>query len=161
MEVDLSNNNCSDISNNEVESKNLEGSSSKIDEITLSLLMNKQSYNKMMYANNPEKLARDIAYNNKMLTYKDKIMEITRNKILNPDLQITTDVDESFYAYVKHLLHHFDQQDAENINKYNKEDDMMFEKVDEPDNYQAKSYWGSQKVVKKDYNSLLFNRSKY
>src|SRR6056300_1716914 len=133
----------------------------EIDQLTMALLMNKQTYNKYISKQDPEKAKMIQEQQNEMDTYREKILTITKNKLDNPHLQITNDVDEIFDAYTKILIRHFKQKEMENANRYGnneKEEESMFGKIDdqntnETNNQLTSSYWGKHKVLKQDYLS--------
>ena len=90
----------------------------EIDQLTMALLMNKQTYNKYISKQDPEKAKMIQEQQNEMDTYREKILTITKNKLDNPHLQITNDVDEVFDAYTKVLIRHFKQKEMENVTQY-------------------------------------------
>ena len=57
----------------------------------------------------------------------------------NPEKEITNEVNDIFEAYTKKLIHFFEMKEIETGNLFtprpysnDNEDDMMFEKIDEP-----------------------------
>jgi hypothetical protein len=148
------------------EDNSIQAPSNEIDQLTMSLLMNKQTYNKYISKQDPEKARILQDHNNEILKYKEKILQITNNKLNDLSLQITNDIDNSFDAYIKTVIHHFQQKKTENANQYNddKEDDMMFEKIhdEEVSTQECSSYWGKHKVMKQNYLSNdFFCKTKY
>ena len=148
------------------EDNSIQAPSNEIDQLTMSLLMNKQTYNKYISKQDPEKARILQDRNNEILKYKEKILQVTNNKLNDLSLQITNDIDNSFDAYIKTVIHHFQQKEIENANQYNddKEEDMMFEKIDNEElpSQPSSSYWGKQKVMKQNYLSNdFFSKTKY
>lgn len=138
----------------------------EIDQMTMALLMNKQTYNKYISKQDPEKAKIIQERHEEINTYKEKIINITKNKLENPHLQITTDVDEIFEAYTKILIRHFKQKETENMNQYGDnetEEESMFGKIEDQstNNRQpTSSYWGKHKVLKQNYLSKDFFNKK-
>lgn len=147
----------------------------EIDQLTLSLLMNKNHYRKYVSQTHPEQHAVEnqrIADNRK---YRSRIIDLTSRLLDSPDTQITTDVDQIFVAYTKRLVQYFKMQDVEKQNQshngcYEKDDDdedVLFGNMDEtPTISQAptSSFWGKDKVVKKgnlpvaSYDMRMFSK---
>ena len=97
--------------NSDSEEDNLiQAPSNEIDQLTMSLLMNKQTYNKYISKQDPEKGRILQDHNNKILKYKEKILQITNDKLNDLSLQINNDIDNSFDAYIKTVIHHFQQK---------------------------------------------------
>ena len=126
---------------------------SEIDQLTLSLLMNKNHYRK----------------------YRSRIIDLTSRLLDSPDTQITTDVDQIFVAYTKRLVQYFKMQDVEKLNrthngcyeKDDEDDDVLFGNMDEPPTEAqapTSSFWGKDKVVKKgnlsvsSYDMRMFSK---
>lgn len=141
----------------------------EIDQLTMALLMNKQTYNKYISKQDPEKAKMIQEQQNEMDTYRENILTMTKNKLDNPHLQITNDVDEIFDTYTKILIRHFKQKEMENTYQYGnnekEEEESMFGKIDdqntnETNNQLTSSYWGKHKVLKQDYLSKDFFNKK-
>ena len=148
---------------------------SEIDQLTLSLLMNKNHYRKYVSQTNPEQHAVEnqrVADNRK---YRSRILELTSRLLDSPDTQITTDVDQIFVAYTKRLVQYFKMQDMEKHNRSHngcyesddKDEDVMFGNMDETptaDHPPTSSFWGKDKVVKKgnlpvaSYDMRMFSK---
>ena len=148
---------------------------SEIDQLTLSLLMNKNHYRKYVSQTNPEQHEVEnqrIADNRK---YRSRILDLTSRLLDSPDMQITTDVDQIFVAYTKRLVQYFKMQDIEKLNRSHngcyesddKDEDVMFGNMDEtPTVAQAptSSFWGKDKVVKRgnlpvaSYDMRMFSK---
>ena len=147
----------------------------EIDQLTLSLLMNKNHYRKYVSQTNPEQHEVEnqrIADNRK---YRSRILDLTSRLLDSPDTQITTDVDQIFVAYTKRLVQYFKMQDVEKQNRSHngcyesddKDEDVLFGNMDEmPTAAQAptSSFWGKDKVVKKgnlpvaSYDMRMFSK---
>jgi hypothetical protein len=147
----------------------------EIDQLTLSLLMNKNHYRKYVSKTNPEQHEVEnqrIADNRK---YRSRILDLTSRLLDSPDTQITTDVDEIFVAYTKRMVQYFKMQDIEKQNRSHngcyesddKDEDVMFGNMDEPPavtQSASSSFWGKDKVVKKgnlpvaSYDMRMFSK---
>jgi hypothetical protein len=125
-----------------------------IDSITLELLMNKGQYNKYISKKHPEKYEKVREFQEKLYKYKYDIIDLTKDLVENPEKEISVEVNEMFEAYVKKLIHFFEMKEIETGNLFtprpyndDKEDDMMFEKIDEPVTFPANSgdsLWGKR-----------------
>ena len=128
-----------------------------IDNITLELLMNKGQYNKYISKKHPEKYEKVKEFQEKLYKYKYDIIDLTKDLLENPEKEVTNEVNDIFEAYAKKLIHYFEMKEVETGNLFtprpynNDEDDMMFEKIDEPTptpvNY-GDSLWG-KRITKK------------
>lgn len=147
----------------------------EIDQLTLSLLMNKNHYRKYVSQTNPEQHAVEnqrIADNRK---YRSRILDLTSRLLDSPDTQITTDVDQIFVAYTKRLVQYFKMQDMEKQNRSHngcyesddKDEDVMFGNMEETqtaDQPPTSSFWGKDRVVKKgnlpvaSYDMRMFSK---
>ena len=144
---DLENNTQIEESNNEF-----------IDNITLELLMNKEQYNKYISKKHPEKYENVREFQEKAYKYKYDIINLTKTLLENPEKEISTEINEIFEAYVKKLINFFEMKEVESGNLFtprpysdDKEDDMMFEKIDEPTPTpvnNGESLWG-KRITKK------------
>ena len=147
----------------------------EIDQLTLSLLMNKNHYRKYVSQTNPEQHEVEnqrIADNRK---YRSRILDLTSRLLDSPDTQITTDVDQIFVAYTKRLVQYFKMQDIEKQNRSHngcyesddKDEDVMFGDMDEPPTAAqapTSSFWGKDKVLKRgnlpvaSYDMRMFSK---
>ncbi len=160
-----------DISQNEIVEPTLQSPSNEIDQLTMSLLMNKQTYNKYIAKQDPEKARLIQNHNEEIQKYKTKILSLTQHKLDDPNMQVTNDIDDVFDAYVKTLIRHFQQKEIENTSQYSEhreeETNMMFEKIDPTEVHTtpktpSSSYWGKQQVLKQNYLSTdFFSKNKY
>jgi hypothetical protein len=102
-----------------------------IDQMTLSFLMNKNTYNRYIEQTDPAKYKEQQEYRKKMRKYKDRILSITRRFLENPDLQITLEMNDMFSDYCKTCIKYFELKDLENSCSYEKDDqeeeEMMFD----------------------------------
>lgn len=102
-----------------------------IDQMTLSFLMNKNTYNRYVEQTDPAKYKEQQEYRKKIRKYKDRILSITRRFIENPDLQITLEMNDMFSDYCKTCIKYFELKDLENSCSYEKgdqeEDEMLFD----------------------------------
>ena len=148
---------------------------SEIDQLTLSLLMNKNHYRKYVSQTNPEQHAVENQRISDNRKYRSRIMDLTSRLLDSPDTQITTDVDQIFVAYTKRLVQYFKMQDIEKQNrshngcyeKGDEDEDVLFGNMDEPpteDQAPTSSFWGKDKVVKKgnlsvaSYDMRMFSK---
>jgi hypothetical protein len=143
-----------------------------MDELTLALLMNKNHYRKYVAQTNPEQAIIDNQMIDDIHKYRNRILKITANMIDSPDIQISTDINQIFNTYTKHLIRHFKLKDDQQPHneKYNNEDDTLFGNMnDDTDtsSYSQKStssLWGKDRVVKKgnlpiaNYDMRMFSK---
>ena len=142
-----------------------------MDELTLALLMNKNHYRKYVAQTNPEQAILDNQTINDIHKYRNRILKITSDMIDSPDVQISTDINQIFNTYTKHLIRHFKMKDDErhHNNQYNEEDDTLFGNMN--DNTDTSSYsqptnslWGKDRVIKKgnlpiaNYDMRMFSK---
>ena len=145
-----------------------------MDELTLALLMNKNHYRKYVAQTNPEQAILNNQTINDIHKYRNRILKITSDMIDSPDVQISTDINQIFNTYTKHLIRHFKMKDDErhHNNQYNEEDDTLFGNMnDDTDtsSYSQKStssLWGKDRVVKKgnlpiaNYDMRMFSNKR-
>jgi hypothetical protein len=122
-----------------------------IDKLTMELLLNKNHYSKYLAKTDPKKHDQFQEYKSKLRKYSVDIMDLTSQLIENPKSAPSLDIDESFDAYVKSILRHFELKELENPQDKKEEDeDMLFGEmnteplVPKP----SKSFWGKERVVK-------------
>ncbi len=126
--------------------------SNDVDQMTMELLMNKNSKHKYKSKINPENKLMYIDHNNELLKYKTQILEITEQKINDSHTQINGDLDTIFDAYVLACIRHFKQKEIERSNLFNEE--PMDNKITQPKLKKTKdpfSLWNDQKVYRRDY----------
>ena len=84
-----------------------------ISKMTLELLMNKKSYNRYIENADPIKYQERQNYFTKIRKYKTRILDLTRQYIDNPDLQITTEMNDIFSEYTRIFIKYFEMKDLE------------------------------------------------
>jgi hypothetical protein len=144
-----------------------------IDKLTLELFMNRNIYKKYVAKNEPEKYEKIVIHHESIRKYKHRILDLTQQLLEDPNIQITTEINEIFDAYSKTLIRHFQQKDMEksNTNQDTIDDDVMFdpevmEPIAEPAQvYNQSSFWGKERVVKSQtaisqYDMNMFQRKK-
>lgn len=150
------------------------------DNISMRLLMNKGVYKKYIQNNNHVEDNQRMEYIEKLKKYYDKIIGITFNKMDNPDMQITNDIDDIFEEYMKSCIRHFELKEIQNKNAYN---ELMFDldhdldDKNDNDDYNVwsktsesfvhsdplnKTYWGKSihKIVKNDASNNVIELKK-
>lgn len=127
--------------------------SNEVDQMTMELLMNKNSKQKYKSKANCENKLLYIDQNNELLKYKTQILELTEQKLNNQHTQINGDVDTIFDAYVLACIRHFKQKEVENANLYHQ--DITLETTMKPRKKQNNvfSHWSDEKVIRKDYDN--------
>jgi hypothetical protein len=122
-----------------------------IDKLTMELLLNKNHYSKYLAKTDPKKHDQFQEYKSKLRKYSVEIMDITSQLIENPKSAPSLDIDDSFDAYVKSILRHFELKELENHEDKNEDEDMLFGELDaEPvETKPSKSFWSKERVVKK------------
>jgi len=147
----------------------------EIDQLTLSLLMNKNHYRKYVSQTNPEQHEVENQRISDNRKYRSRILDLTSRLLDSPNTQITTDVDQIFVAYTKRLVQYFKMQDIEKQNRshngcYESDDedeDVLFGNMDETSSVSqsaSTSFWGKDKVVKKgslpvaSYDMRMFSK---
>ena len=134
---------------------------SYVDQITLELLMNKSQYHKFVSKNNPDEFNKIQNHYDEIDNYRDDIMELTKELLTSRYKNVSTEVNESFDAYVKSLINHFKMKEIETKNEYNKYDrevDTMFDEVEDqsgPINVD-RSVWG--KSIVNATNTKIFSK---
>jgi len=84
----------------------------KFDKLTLELLMNKTNYQKYIEKTDPVKFEEEKSFKEKVELFKDRILEITKEYLENPDKQVTLDMNLAFYEYAKSCIKHFEDVDV-------------------------------------------------
>jgi hypothetical protein len=133
-----------------------------IDKMTMELLMNKTQYQKYVCLTDPKKHLENQEFNRKLRKYKNQIMNLTNELIVDPNKQITNDVNQGFQDYARTLIEHFEIKEMENPEKPVLDEDVMFDPtaMEEDstleDTSAIKSFWGKDRVVKKKSTSDIF-----
>jgi len=113
------------------------GPSNEMDKLTLQLLTNKRSYNKYLSQNDPAQYKEIQLHNSKKEKYASRIMNIAKVLLENHDLQITTEVNESFHGFLKTCFKYFEMRELEKktnggcyendyVSDTEKDDDALF-----------------------------------
>ena len=115
-----------------------------LEKLSMSLFMNKKTYNKYINKNDEETIKR----NEEMEKYREEIIDLTNKKLRDMDYQITTEIDDIFNSYIKALIRHFELKDVEETNKYNIEENKEVQAKSPmgTDSYFSggNSYWGNR-----------------
>jgi hypothetical protein len=100
---------------------------SSIDKLTLELLINKSQYKKYVEKTDPYKHSETQIYLGKIIKYQNKIEHLFLSLLENPEMQITTDINNDFSNFVKTCIQYFELKSSDN--SYNQEDDneIMFD----------------------------------
>lgn len=159
------------IENTNIENTNEDNTESQetneyVDKLTLELFMNKNNYKKYVLEYNPELNNKLREHYDSIRKYKTRILNLTRELLDDPSLQITTDVNESFNDYVRSLMSHFKMKDIENQDSFEKDPDMLFGNIENNDHCQDNedtelqetspetvtqhNFWGGLHVFKKN-----------
>ena len=138
-----------------------------VDKVTLELLMNKNHYNRYLSQTDPKKHQEYLEHLHKVKKYRSGIMNMTIDFLDNPNHQVTTEVNEAFYYYMRTLVRHFDCKRMESEGKnedHNTDENMLFGEMDTDKEEQETdhiptmhSFWGKHKVQKKSsyYHSFI------
>ena len=102
---------------------------SSIDKLTLELLINKSQYKKYIQKTDPHKHSETQIYLGKIIKYQNKIEHLFLSLLENPEMQITTDINNDFSNFVKTCIQYFELKSSDTDNSYNQEDDddIMFD----------------------------------
>jgi hypothetical protein len=115
-----------------------------IDKLTLELLMNKSQYNKYLAIKDPNKYEEVQQHLEKVLKYRDRIMQITDQYCENQNAQNSIELDEAFSNYLKSCIRFIEMKELEEEPKYEKDiEDTMFVNPSP-----MKSFWGKGAVKK-------------
>ena len=123
-------------------------SMSNIDKMTLELLINKSQYKKYIQKNNPSTYSESQIYLGKINKYSNKILQMFSSLLSDPDLQITTDINNDFTHFVKTSIQYFEMKEMESIGNGDgsiDEEDVLFGNMEpsaEPS--ESSSLWGSK-----------------
>ena len=133
---------------------------SAIDKITLELLMNKNHYNRYMAETNPKKFQEHREHLQNVKKYRDSILEITTELLINPEKQINTEVNDVFDAYVRTLIKYFQMKEIDSVRSVYKygdqeDEDTLFGTIIEEPREMTNSFWGKDRVVKKQSSYYL------
>jgi len=96
---------------------------SAIDKLTMELLLNKTHYQKYLSKTDPQKHAEYREFLDKLMHFRDPILQMTTELLDNPKKMYTNEVADAFDSYVKVLVKYLE---IEQQNKGDDDDDMMF-----------------------------------
>jgi hypothetical protein len=122
-----------------------------IDKITLELLMNKSQYNKYLSIKDPSKYEEHQQHLEKVVKYRDQIMEITHEYCEDHTTQKSLELNEAFSDYVKSCIKYIEMKELEEEPKYEQgiEDTMFTRCVNtNPQTRPIQSFWGKGAVKK-------------
>jgi hypothetical protein len=123
-----------------------------IDKLTMELLLNKNHYAKYLANTDPKKHDEYKTFKSNLRKHSVDIIDITSQMLENPKVALSADIEESFDAYVKSLLRHFELKEIENpIKEETQDEDVLFGEIDEPK--PSHSFWGKERVVKSQVSS--------
>ena len=128
----------------------------ELDKLTLELFMNKKNYKKYLEKNDPKKYSDMHLHNMDIQKYRGTILTMTDDLLENPNLQITTEINEIFDAYTKIIIRYLKHKEIEN-NLETSDEDVMFGTMDEEvqsESTHMKSYWSGEQVVKRSAKDI-------
>jgi hypothetical protein len=128
----------------------------ELDKLTLELFMNKKNYKKYLEKTDPKKYSDMHLHHMDIQKYRGSILTMTDDLLENPNLQITTEINEIFDAYTKIIIRYLKHKEIEN-NLETCEEDVMFGTMDEEvqsDSTYMKSYWSGEQVVKRSAKDI-------
>lgn len=151
MSESIDNNNGDSISNTADNNVN-DNTSNNINKLTLELFMNKTMYQKYISKTDPKKHTELLTYLENVNLYKQQIIDLTIELLEEPTKQINNAVDDAFKHFVNTMINHLQQKELENHNEYNQKDtdNIMFGNVTDFSQPKMQSFWGKNKVVKRD-----------
>ena len=129
----------------------------EIDKLTLELFMNKNNYKKYLEKTDPKKYSDMQLHHMDIQKYRGTILTMTDDLLENPNLQITTEINEIFDAYTKIIIRYLKHKEIENNLETCEEEDVMFGTIYESiqtSSCQMKSYWSGEQVVKKSVKDI-------
>ena len=145
----------------------------QLNKLTLELFMNKNNYKKYLSKTDTRKYEEYQTHLSNINKYKRSLLQITDNLLNDPNMQITTEVNDIFEIYIKTLIDHLQRKEFEDTSnesdytKNNDDEDMLFGKMDDHTGSitPMHSFWGKDRVVKKpqtqlEYDMQLFSRGR-
>ena len=140
----------------------------EIDKITLQLLTNKVQYNKYLSKEDPKKFREHQEYLEKIVKFKPKISNLSKQFLENPEKSFNLEMDEMFSIFAKTSIKYLEMRELEMENLYNTEndtendtesEDTMFGKMNEEirldeglkNSKEMNTFWG--KAIKKTNKS--------
>jgi len=133
-----------------------------LDQLTLELFMNKKNYKKYIEKVDPKKHSEIQSHHLDLVKYRGSIIAMTDDLLENPNLQITTEINDIFDAYTKTIIRHLKNKELERQTNYGNQeteildDDVMFGTMDESE--PMDSLWGGERVVKKHPKKSFFQK---
>jgi len=128
----------------------------ELDNLTIEMFMNKKNYKKYLEKTDPKRYSDMQLHHSDIQKYRGTILTITDDLLENPNLQITTEINEIFDAYTKIIIRYLKHKETENnLEKF--EEDVMFGTIDEDiekSSVHMKSYWSGEQVVKKSTKDI-------
>jgi hypothetical protein len=103
---------------------------SSIDKITLELLINKTQYNKYIQKTDPYKHNETQLYLDQMKKHKNNIEHMFLSLLENPEMQITTDINNDFTHFVKTCIQYFELKSSGTLYNQEEDTDIMFDTVE-------------------------------
>lgn len=128
----------------------------ELDKLTLELFMNKRNYKKYLEKTDPKKYSDMQLHHSDIQKYRGTILTMTDDLLENPNLQITTEINEIFDAYTKIIIRYLKHKEMED-NLETCEEDVMFGTIDEDIQTQSnkiKSFWSGEQIVKKSAKDI-------
>ncbi len=119
---------------------------SENDKMSLELLTNHAKYKKFLSIVNPEKFNEEQKKTEKYDNLYKEINEITTELLENPEKTISQELNESFDHYIQCCIRHIELKNLEN--KYEDDNTMFSNMVENPSTSISSSYWG-KKLIKK------------
>ena len=134
-----------------------------LDQLTLELFMNKKNYKKYIEKADSKKHSEIQSHHLDLVKYRGSIVAMTDDLLENPNLQITTEINDIFDAYTKTIIRHLKNKELERQTNYGNQeherevdDDIMFGTMDESE--PMDSFWGGERVVKKQPKKSFFQK---
>lgn len=84
-----------------------------LDEMTLRLICNKKLYNKYVETTEPDTHRKKQAFQAKLQKYRGKIMDLTREFLLNPEKEYSVAVNEMFQQFCETLVHYLEHKELD------------------------------------------------
>jgi hypothetical protein len=141
-------------------------SQQEIDDLTLSLFMNKSRYNKYIAKTDPVAYSEKQEYLKQLHQFRNEILSITDGLIENPDESgVSSDLLEVFTVYTKKIIQYVHQEKAaaaaaasgsgtgsgySGKKAAEDDEDMMFGTVNETVPSRT-SFWSGEKVLRSQY----------
>uniref|UniRef100_A0A6C0I4G2 Uncharacterized protein n=1 Tax=viral metagenome TaxID=1070528 RepID=A0A6C0I4G2_9ZZZZ len=122
-----------------------------VDNLTLSLLMNKTKYNKYLAQTDPDAHKEKQEFIANLLQNRRELLSITNKLIENPDhSSMSSEIVDSFAIYAKELINHLQEKkkmnELEHVEKV-EEEEVLFGSIDES-KPTTSSFWSKDQIVK-------------